>query len=252
MKAYALANLKGGAGKTTSAVCLANELARRGQAVLVVDWDPQGTASGWVAERGPSAKMLARGELPDVHRSPAYSGETERVDLVAADRGLAEASSSTAATIARHLEEYIDAASSGYDVALVDCPPDAGPLVLSAMMATGGVLVPVEAGPGAIEGLHHTREVISQTGAGDLEGVWGSRVDVRTTLDQKTPEHIRDVLGPIEDGGPACETFIREAVAMREAQAAGQWPAEYEAGMTPVQDFSDLTTELFPQTTPET
>jgi chromosome partitioning protein len=244
MNALTLCNLKGGAGKTTSAVCLAEEVATRGHPVLVVDWDPQGTLSGWVSERGPSATNLARGDLSDVHRAAARSAEGARVDVVAADRSLACANSSKGATLARHLEEYLDAAVEGYEVALVDVQPSVGPLVLGALMATARALVPVEAGVGAMQGLAHVSELLQKTGAGEIAAAFAARVDVRRTLDTKARPQIHDHFGALETGGAGADTQIREAVSMQEAQAAGKWPQLYAPGSTPVTDYSTLTDEL--------
>lgn len=250
METLTLANLKGGAGKTTSAVCMAEEVASRGHPVLLVDWDPQATLSSWISDRGPSATELARGELSSVRRSTAQAGEGDtgggagRIDLVAADRSLAETGSGRAATLARHLEAYLEAAAEGYDLALVDVQPSVGPLVLGALMATGRALVPVEAGPGAVEGLHHTRQLLQRTGAGSVAAAWACRVDVRRSLDKKARGTVRKATGPLEEGGAGADTQIREAVAVPEAQAAGEWPRAYDPGMTPLDDYADLTDEL--------
>jgi len=244
MDTLTLCNLKGGAGKTTSAVCLAEAVATRGHPALVVDLDPQATLSGWVGERGPSAKRLAHGSLSDVHRSPVRSLEGARVDLVAADRSLAAANESKAATIARHVEKYLSAAAEGYEVALVDVQPSVGPLVLGALMATGQALVPVEAGIGAMEGLAHVAELLQRTGAGKIEAAFAARVDVRRKLDKKTRPQIRKQFGALENGGMGAEMQIPEAVAMPEAQAAGKWPHVYAPGSRPVEAYSALTTEL--------
>ena len=244
MDALTLCNLKGGAGKTTSAVCMAEEVATRDHPTLVIDWDPQATLSGWIAERGPSALRLANGDLSGVHRSAARSEEGARVDVVAADRSLAEANSSTGAALARHLDSFLDAAASGYELALVDVQPSVGPLVLGALMATGRAIVPVEAGVGAMQGRSHVSELMQKTGAGEIAAAFAARVDVRRTLDTKARPQIRNHLGALEEGGAGAQTQIREAVAIPEAQAAGQWPALYAAGANPLEDYAALTDEL--------
>jgi len=182
MDTLTLCNLKGGAGKTTSAVCIADEVASRGHPTLLIDWDPQGTLSGWIAERGGYATMLARGELAEVHRCSTRTAEGARVDLVAANRSLATANDLKAARLARHLEKFLDAASDGYEVALVDVQPSVGPIVLGALMATGRALVPVEAGVGALQG--HDRR--------GFRGPGGRPPDARQ---EDSPSHSRAVWG---------------------------------------------------------
>lgn len=244
MTVYTFANLKGGSGKTTSAVSIAEAMARDGREVLVVDLDPQGTLSQWLVHRSRAATSLLRG---DVGEMTAQSVDLEdvqgRVDVVAADRSLTQMDDVRAAKLSKRLEQ-LWAASEGYDYGLIDPPPSVGALVLGALMASDGALSPVEAGPGAMDGLKDTLQLVNRTGATPLRGAFACRVDVRTTLDTSVRDGLLDELGAIEDGGRAFRTQVREAVAMREAQAAGRPPGRYDPGMTAVSDYTDLTAEL--------
>lgn len=245
MTIYTLANLKGGSGKTTSAVSISEALAREGRDVLVVDLDPQGTLSKWLGQRSRSATALLSGDPDemDVQSVELEDGAGGAIDLVGANRSLAQMDDVRAAKLAKRLEQLWSAASS-YDYALVDPPPSVGALVLGALMASDGVLSPVEAGPGAMDGLKDTLQLVNRTGAASLAGAFACRVDVRTKLDTQVPEGLLEELGAIENGGTAFRTFIREAVSMREAQTAGRPPGAYESGMTAVEDYADLTREL--------
>jgi cellulose biosynthesis protein BcsQ len=111
-------------------------------------------------------------------------------------------------------------------------------------MASDGTFSPVEAGPGAMDGLKDTLQLVNRTGTAPLRGAFACRVDVRTTLDTSVRKGLLEELGAVEDGGRAFRTHVREAVAMREAQAAGVLPGIYDAGMTAVADYADLTEEL--------
>jgi chromosome partitioning protein len=243
MTVYTLANLKGGSGKTTSAVSIAEALARSGRDVLVVDLDPQGTLSRWIASRSGSATALLQGETESVSIESVDLDTAGRVDVVPANRSLAQLDDMRAAKLSKRLEALWDA-SQGYEYGLIDPPPSVGALVLGALMASDGTLSPVEAGPGAMDGLKDTLQLVNRTGTAGLRGAFACRVDMRTTLDTSVRDGLIDELGSVGDGGRAFETHIREAVAMREAQTAGTPPGAYDGGMTAVADYRDLTDEL--------
>jgi len=244
MTVYTFANLKGGSGKTTSAVSVSEALAREGRDVLVVDLDPQGSLSRWVAGRSESATALLQGNFDAVEFQPVELPDAPgTVDVVPANRSLAQTNEVRAAKLAKRLEN-LWGASQGYDYALIDPPPSVGALVLGALMASDGTLCPVEAGPGAMDGLKDTVHLLNRTGTSGLRGAFACRVDVRTTLDTSVRKGLIDELGTIASGGKAFQTRVREAVAMREAQTAHVPPAVYDEGMTAVIDYRDLTAEL--------
>lgn len=244
MTVYTFANLKGGSGKTTSAVSIAEAMADVGRDVLIVDLDPQGTLSRWVANRSDAATSLLRGNPEEMSVQPVdIGGAPGSIDVVTADRSLAQMDDVRAAKLAGRLED-LWGASKGYDFGLIDPPPSVGALVLGALMASDGTLSPVEAGPGAMDGLKDTLQLVNRTGTAPLRGAFACRVDVRTTLDTSIREGLLDELGAVEDGGRAFQAHVREAVAMREAQAASVPPSIYDAGMTAVADYADLTAEL--------
>ena len=244
MTVYTFANLKGGSGKTTSAVSIAEAMARRGHSVLAVDLDPQGTLSKWLASRSSASTALLRGEPEEMSlQTVDLEDASGRVDVVAADRSLARMDDVRAAKLSKRLEQLWDA-SEGYEYGLIDPPPSVGALVLGALMASDGTLSPVEAGPGAMDGLKDTLQLVTRTGTAPLRGAFSCRVDIRTTLDTSVRDGLLDELGAISNGGQAFRTQVREAVAMREAQAAGVLPGAYDHEMTAVSDYQALTDEL--------
>jgi len=245
MNVLTFANLKGGSGKTTSAVSISEALARMDQDVLVVDLDPQGTLSRWLGSRSNSATSLLSGDFENIEIQSVELGEDVNgsIDALTADRSLAQMDDTRAAKLSKRLEK-LWSASSGYHYALIDPPPSVGALVLGALMASDGVISPVEAGPGAMDGLKDTLQLINRTGAASLIGAFACRVDVRTKLDTQVRDGLLDELGPVDDGGRAFRTHVREAVAMREAQTSGSTPGLYDNSMTAVEDYKNLTTEL--------
>jgi len=243
MTIYGLTNLKGGSGKTTSTAGLAEALARKGYNVLMVDLDPQATLSRWVASASEGATSLLSGSFSGEQMVSVELDADGQIDVITSNRSLAKMEDRHATQLASRLESLWGAAS-GYDFALVDPPPSVGALVLATLMASDGVLCPVEAGPGAVAGLEDTMQLIRRTGGAGVVGAFACRVDIRTKSDRQIPDLLTRELGSITEGGRAFDTFIREAVAVREAQTAGKLPGAYDSSMTSVDDYSHLADEV--------
>lgn len=241
MTVYALTNLKGGSGKTTSAVALGEAMSVAGQSVLVIDLDPQSTLSRWIAQPAEHATRLLRGNFDaQEHIAEVTTG----LHLVASDRSLARVEDLRASRLAARLERLYEASQDVYDAVLVDPPPSVGSIVLAVLMASDAVLAPVEASSGAVDGLGDTLSLIRRVGGASFAGTFACRVDVRTNLDKQVPELLIQEFGRADEGGKAFDTFIRETVQMREAQAAHVLPSRYAEQMTAVQDYASLAHEL--------
>lgn len=152
----AVTNLKGGSGKTTTAVNLADCLSRSGRTVLLVDVDPQASASHWLlgagAVPGPFIEDVLAGEARA--RAAVRPTPVERLALLPASAHLGARARRLAGETAAELvlsgalEEL-----AGYDYILFDCPPELGLLALNALLASDEVLIPVPPEPMAVEGL---------------------------------------------------------------------------------------------------
>ena len=221
-KIYALANQKGGVGKTTTAVNLAACLAEAGERVLVVDLDPQANATSGLGERAngvSSADLLDGAPLATVTRETRFA----RLDLVPSKADLA----GTAADLARrdHAEHYLaealEHATDRYAFVFVDCPPALGPLTVNALAAADRVLVPVQAEYYALEGLS---QLLSSVNAvkGRLNsrlsvgGVLLTMVDGRTRLSADVAAELERHLGEL-----VFRTRVPRSVRVAEAPSHG-------------------------------
>jgi len=256
-----VSNLKGGAAKTVSSVALAESMARAKAKVLLTDLDPQGTASQWLSNRSDAATKLLTGDfdpgedISAVFTSEPPPGEPEhdifgrnragRVDMVTADRSLEDATERRASDLSRRLEKLWRGAEDGYDIAVVDTPPQAGRLVTAALLATASVVVPVAAGRGAVDGLKHVLQYARRIGGADVEATFACNVDARTYLDKRVAENLVDRLGPISEDGRACRHYVRSTVSVREAEAAGTPLGEYAPQSTAWMDYQAVARELY-------
>ena len=233
-KTIAVANQKGGVGKTTTAVNLAACLAALGQRVLLFDLDPQANATSGVGlekVEGASAYRVLIGEGSLLEKiKPTIFERLEivpsEVDLCAADLELARLENHLLA-VSRSLQPVLD--SARFDVVLIDCPPSLGILTLNAFAASDGLLVPLQCEYYALEGISMMNRVLGQLrDAGvnprlEIFGVVMTMFDGRTKLSNEVVGEVRNLLGP-----KVFETTIPRATKLAEAPSFGKPIIHYD------------------------
>ncbi len=249
MRTIAIANQKGGCGKTTTAINIATALAASGKQVLLVDLDPQGHST------------LGMGYEPDSLDKTIYSAiindqilmsdiiintSNNRLDLAPSCILLSGVKFELAVLCGREyiLGQQLACITDNYDICIIDCSPSLNLLTLNALVASTDVIIPVQAHYYALEGLKQLLETINivqeRFNRGlKILGILLTFVEKRTTLSKQIQQQMRDFFGKL-----VFDTVIHRTVKLAEAPSAGESILTYAPQSKGAVEYTALAEEI--------
>ena len=241
----AVANQKGGIGKTTTALALASGLIKRGYKVLLVDTDPQRNSS-----KVYRAKTLDIATLYDIFFAGFKAEEciqhTELGDVIASDELLknADVEIKRSPKMYYYIKNALRGVEDNYDFIIIDCPPSSNMLTVNALTASDTVLVPIQCEYYALEGLSqliHTIELVQDRLNPDLniEGVVFTMYDARTNLSLQVVENVKGYLHQ-----NIYKTIIPRNVRLAEAPSHGLPINLYDSKSAGAEAYRELAQEV--------
>ena len=247
-RVFAIANQKGGVGKTTTAINLAASLAANDLRVLVIDSDPQGNATtGLGVAKDPNRPSLYQVLLGDVPaRDAIQATELEGLHLISADKNLVGADLELVGIDNREfrLRERIADIREEYRFVLIDCPPALDLLTLNALIAADSVLVPIQCEFFALEGVSELMDTIDRIRDSfqhplQVEGILLTMYDDRTNLTRQVAADLREFFGDL-----VFRTIIPRSIRLAEAPSFGKPILGYDPRSRGAESYIKLAKEI--------
>lgn len=247
MKTIALANQKGGVGKTTTTINLGAYLANEGQRVLIIDIDPQGNAGSGLGLDITQAKSTIYQWLIDANAAlPAQATNQKNLEIIPANIDLSGFEIDVREDNNRDyiLKNRLAAISDRYDFVLIDCPPSLGILTINALTAANSVLIPLQCEYFALEGLTQLLRIINLVRTKlnpqlTIEGVLLTMFDARTRLASQVVQDVREHFKK-----QVYDVIIPRNVKLSEAPSFGQPISVYDPQSTGAIAYKTLAKDL--------
>jgi len=244
----AIANQKGGQGKTTTAQAIATGAALIGRKALAIDFDPQANLT--FSMGGNSADVGAYELIKGITTPGQTIQKTAQGDLIAASSNLALADTSfTGSERTGALKKAIKPLTRKYDVIVIDCPPTLNTLLVNALAAADIVIIPLTADIYSLQGLYQLKQSIDSARRNKdinpglkIGGVLFVKHNTRTILARDLTDTIKEKCGELQI--PVYKTTISESVAIREAQTQRQSIFDYAPRSRPAADYKRLIEEI--------
>ncbi|MDE1163539.1 MAG: ParA family protein [Acidobacteriaceae bacterium] len=247
-RVIAVVNQKGGVGKTTTAINLSTALALEGQRVLLIDVDPQANTTGGLGfgrdDERLSVYDILLGEASA--KEAILPTEVENLSLIPGTKNMIGANVELVSAERREfrLREALEPLRAEYPFILLDCPPALDLLTLNALVASDGLLVPMQAEYFALEGISELVSTLDKVAAAfngglSLEGVLLTMFDDRTNLSQQVRENLKSFFGD-----KLFATTIPRNIRLAEAPSHGKPVALYDARSRGAEAYKDLAVEL--------
>lgn len=246
MKVIAIANRKGGVGKSTTAAALVSGLILKGYRVLAVDLDAQRNLTGTMKTKTDSKTAL--GVLTGNITAKEAIRHTESGDIIPASKAL----SGTDATLTEtgkeyRLKEALETIQDYYDYCIIDCPPALGILTVNALTAANSVIIPAGADIYSLKGIEDLHETIQTVRKYcnktlTIEGILLTRYNPRSILSKDITTLTKQLAGRLKTS--LFNTTIREAVAVKEAQIIQQNLFAYAPKAKVTDDYRTFIEEL--------
>ena len=246
-KVIAVANQKGGVGKTTTSVSLSAALAEKGKRVLLVDCDPQGNATSGFGINKQELELSVYDIIIDEWNISDIILPTDyKIDIAPSQIGLAGAEIELSSLEDREyrLQRGINTVREKYDFIIIDCPPSLGFLTLNSLAAADSVLIPLQCEFYALEGLSQLLKTIEMVRSRInvnlyTEGVVLTMYDSRTNLSQQVENEVRNYIGD-----KVYNTTIPRNVRLSEAPSYGCPIFAYDPTSKGAQAYMELAQEV--------